>query len=243
MKICTLLLLAVLPFGNEGDYMEEIRSSVSELHASFEPVSVRDCAVLSIGAPELLRYSILSDFLETEILEIAYTRHGNEMADFSIGKFQMKPSFVERLEQEICQQPSLSKAYSQLVTYHQENEKSVRAERIRRIKSEEFQWLILQAFYDYCHIVYCGYLEGLPPEKTIGFIGTAYNMGFGYTVQQIVHYMTQQNFPYGSRYEGEQYAYSQLSLKFFKQLIKSLCKNSQSSSLQECSSGLARNYP
>lgn len=78
-----------------------------------------------------MRYSIVSDFLETEILELSYVDYGLDYADFSIGKFQiqMKPSFVEQLEAAICDSPLLSERYQKLINYLVGNDQAIRAER------------------------------------------------------------------------------------------------------------------
>lgn len=226
MKSRTFLILAFLSLNNEELLKNEVAASVTELISEFNPQTSRECAVLSIGAPELMRYSLVSDFLETEILEIAYAEYGLDYADFSIGKFQMKPSFVERLEQSICENPELYFWYQELTTYSVPDDQAVRTERIRRIKSPNYQYLILSAFYDYCRLTYCEYLESVNIEKEVGFIGTAYNMGFNKSSNEILKYQSLKRFPFGARYKGDQYAYSSVSTEIFKQLIKSLCKSS-----------------
>ena len=55
---------------------------------------------LAIVFPELLKYTLYQDLLETTALELIYTSYGKSYADFSIGYFQMKPSFIEDLEAE-----------------------------------------------------------------------------------------------------------------------------------------------
>ena len=190
-----------------------------------------------------MRYSIVSDFLETEILELSYVEYGLDYADFSIGKFQMKPSFVEQLEAAICDRPQLSAKYQKLTMYPAGDDQVIRAERIKRIKSPEYQYLFLEAFYSYCLMTYCHYLEDKSLQEVVGFAGTAYNMGFHISVDEILQYQSHKNFPFGARYNGDQYAYSSVSTEIFKQLIKSLCKNSFTTYSQDYSYGLARNYP
>ena len=57
--------------------------------------------VTAIVYPELLRYNYIQDFIETSGLELIYMRYGAKTADFSIGHFQMKPSFAEHIEKYI----------------------------------------------------------------------------------------------------------------------------------------------
>ncbi len=53
---------------------------------------------ISIVLPELIRWNALQDIMETTALELLYVEKGKDGADFSIGYFQMKPSFIENLE-------------------------------------------------------------------------------------------------------------------------------------------------
>ncbi len=54
--------------------------------------------VKSIVFPETIRYNTFKAFFETSSLELLYINNGSEAVDFSIGYFQMKPSFIEELE-------------------------------------------------------------------------------------------------------------------------------------------------
>ena len=50
--------------------------------------------------PELVLYSALQDCIETTAVKGLYLQGGTRGADFSIGRFQMKPSFAEALERD-----------------------------------------------------------------------------------------------------------------------------------------------
>jgi hypothetical protein len=62
------------------------------------------CIGLSVIFPELIRYSSIRDKLEIKALQTLYVQYGRAYADFSIGNFQMKPSFAEDLEKEYIRQ-------------------------------------------------------------------------------------------------------------------------------------------
>lgn len=51
--------------------------------------------------PEVLRYNTLQDRIEVMALKALYVQCGGRYANFSIGLFQMKPSFAEALEREL----------------------------------------------------------------------------------------------------------------------------------------------
>lgn len=55
--------------------------------------------VYSIVAPEIIRYVQIKDFFEVKSLEIGYVNNKvKNLSNFSIGYFQMKPQFIEQLE-------------------------------------------------------------------------------------------------------------------------------------------------
>ena len=50
---------------------------------------------IAIIFPEFVRYSALRDKMEISLLKTLYINLGEDYANFSIGQFQMKPSFAE----------------------------------------------------------------------------------------------------------------------------------------------------
>ena len=74
-----------------------------------------DTAVItSVIFPEVLRYSIFKNYFETKGLELIYTKYGKKYADFSVGYFQMKPSFVESLEKHVPKTDGLSEEFGHI---------------------------------------------------------------------------------------------------------------------------------
>jgi hypothetical protein len=66
----------------------------------FEAFGVDAQVAEAVVFPEMVRYSVLRDVVETAATRARYQQRGCRGADFSIGRFQMKPSFVERVERE-----------------------------------------------------------------------------------------------------------------------------------------------
>ena len=66
----------------------------------FPEFGIRTELAVAVVFPELVRYSALMDFMETTAVKALYQQKGVKGADFSIGRFQMKPSFVEDLERQ-----------------------------------------------------------------------------------------------------------------------------------------------
>ena len=56
---------------------------------------------IAVVFPELIRYSALRDKIEITLLKSLYIYKGDDYADFSIGQFQMKPSFAELIHKNV----------------------------------------------------------------------------------------------------------------------------------------------
>ena len=57
--------------------------------------------LMAIVFPELIRYNTVFDAIEINSLKYLYVSEGKDYADFSVGYFQMKPSFAEMVEQDL----------------------------------------------------------------------------------------------------------------------------------------------
>ena len=173
----------------------------------------------AIVFPEIMRYSVLQDFIETSALEIAYTNYGSSVADFSIGRFQMKPSFVESLEHEIDKNDSLSEIFSEIIFKSHISELEKRKTRLQHLQNINWQIIYLNAFITICDIRF----KELDFESTTDkllFYATAYNAGFYNKPNAIRIKATQPYFPYGPKYKGTQYVYGDISTYYYTKLNK-----------------------
>ncbi len=224
-KFVFILLLCVLgtSFSIPGQFDRDITIAIQLLKKeqnTIELVAQRfpceKAEVLSIVFPELIRYSRFKDFFETKVLEQLYVLKGNAWADFSIGYFQMKPSFVEDLEYHVEHMPGLVSSFQEILDYTVTSEESKRLERIKRLKS--FQWQLKYAFCYYFIMQKC--YDGLHfenEEAQLKFFATAYNFGFTKPIDEIEAWMYEKAFPYGKKFKTEQFAYCELSTAFYKQ--------------------------
>ena len=172
--------------------------------------------VLCMVFPELMRYSLFRDFLETSFLEILYVQKGSEMADFSIGPFQMKPSFVEKIEQHILEIPSLQKDFAFIAHYDAGIESEIRSMRLKRLQSLNWQLYYAYAFtalMDHCY----GKMPFGNKTEKLRWYATAYNVGFDQPVDAINKWLHKKAFPYGAAFQMEQLGYADISLDFYHQ--------------------------
>lgn len=169
--------------------------------------------------PELIRYSSYSDFLETEALGWLYVEGGSKSADFSIGHLQMKPSFVERLEEYVSSggEP-LSKEYGFITVY--DSGSTVRKQRLERMKDFGWQLNYLSCFIEVVQHRFSK-LQSPSEEITVKFLASAYNTGFHKSPEFILSNITSIQFPYGSKFKtGNKCSYAMLSWDYYSNYLK-----------------------
>jgi len=197
-------------YSNAIDFMEQN----SELFLEFSNANNTDAEVIiAVLFPEAIRYSIISDYLETKSLELAYVYGG--LADFSIGFFQMKPSFVENLESSIKQYPKQLAKYDSLLISDKITLADIRKTRVERLQTINYQVAYANCFYDVVRILYPHVFKN---DKTfqIKFISTAFNHGFLSGEKEILDYTTKAFFPLGGKNNTSRYNYSDISVFFYK---------------------------
>lgn len=229
-------ILAIYLFGapvwsqqqTSKQYKEQLRTQYSaavkffvgnqyEIAAQCTRYKVPARAIVSIVFPEVMRFNQLSNFMETSALHAAYTNGGKEVVDFSIGHFQMKPSFVERLEQSVQHNiAAWGQPFANVAQYKSNHEAGHRYERLQRM--EQLSWQVTYAccFYAYVVNTFGRYFLHKSEEDKIWFLAAAYNVGIQYNSEHIERIGSIPNFPYGVRQPSEnQYVYSDVALDFY----------------------------
>lgn len=173
----------------------------------------------SIVFPELMRYSLIKDVLETSALELAYIDNGCETADFSIGRLQMKPSFAEDLENQVTSNDSLKKTYKILLSFKSSGTKSIRAERLKRLSSLNWQLIYLNCFVSVVETKFQEQVFANTSDK-IRFYSSAYNGGYHKSALQIIKNETNKYYPYGAKYKGDQYSYAAVADYFYDNTLR-----------------------
>lgn len=171
--------------------------------------------VLAVIFPELVRYSSIADYIEVKSLEVLYVQYGRDYTDFSVGLFQMKPSFAEQIETDVIKYslinkfPSLSGLKPDLT-----ESTSCRRERIIRLKDEYDQLLYLEAFIRVMEILYPEIKFQSTDDKLI-FYSTAYNTGYYKDEAEIRKEIPRKRFYSGMGPVSVKYSYSDISLDYF----------------------------
>ncbi len=165
-------------------------------------------AAMCIVAPEISQYSPIIDATETFALKTLYVQ--GKVTNFSIGPFQMKPSFAETIEHYIKEKQAYKK-YNALII-NRSSEREIRYERVCRLSSIEWQVLYLSAYYN----IVCD-REDVKNIKNsefrLKFCATLYNAGFELNKESVMELLKQKGFPHLSQ---DKFNYGDIAYDFFQ---------------------------
>jgi hypothetical protein len=137
---------------------------------------------LSIVFPNMTTYSGLKDLMETSWSRTLYVRSGRKYANYTAGRFQFKPSFVELVERN---------AIKHKLTNHKfllSNTTKARSERAKRLESTEWQVKYLVLFIKIMDKRF-SHVEWKSPEDKVRFYATAISVGLNKHERTIKHLM------------------------------------------------------
>ncbi len=184
--------------------------------------------------PETERYDRLRDFVESAANYGTYITTGGG-PDYSIGRFQMKPSFVEELEK-AWMRSGLARQYG--LWFDTADNATARRIRITRMKKEEWQAVYLGVFLRMLYHSYGSFdrdgqrlqegLEALPPEEQVRLAATAYNRGCVWTapgcgdLEALRKASREKHFHYAlvPTRHTRRYCYARLALKHYRRLAQ-----------------------
>ena len=200
-------------------YASECRDALSfrtKHKADFEAVSDRAGVsadfLFAVVAPEISQYGSLTDKAQTYALKTLYVRMGKGYADFSIGWFQMKPSFVEQLERYIQEADTLLTSFPEVQMAGKEG-RSARIERVRRLEQQDWQMKYLALF---CRVVQHRFrrMKFESEQEKLRFYANAYNAGFMLDGERLRRYKGAY-FPHLAK---QKFRYADVSLWFYENI-------------------------
>jgi hypothetical protein len=203
-----------------GDDYENALKFIQENKKEFTKASklfgIEEKSLIAVVFPELMRYNLLQNLLETEALELMYVESGVKEVDFSIGNFQMKPSFVELLEEIVAQNEPALENFQSLCSYgNLTDERQIRKKRLERMTSLEWQIKYLSAFYK---IADAKIRKDLPKIERLKKIAAYYNCGLKKTEAELEKLMKRPSYPYGYSVKAKmQHLYSDISAYYYLQ--------------------------
>ncbi len=207
----------------EREYRKEFRTAV-EYFTTSGFAAVTDTMrlshtpefIYSIVAPEVIIYTRLKDRIETHLTAILYISRGAGYGDFSVGRFQMKPSFAESVETHIWRNPELWERYNYCVV-RGTDERAGREERMRRLMDDEWQMRYIAVVTEIIRSRFAG-IEFGSMEEELAFYATAYNGGFLNSESYIRSRTGLKLFP---RFSKKKYNYASVSAAVYGELAKS----------------------
>lgn len=202
-------------FGKDYDFALSVIENEKWMTDSLEKDGLDPEFALAVIFPELIRYSSIIDYIQVKALEVLYVQNGRDYADFSIGLFQVKPSFAERIESDMIKYGLVDK-FPSLSALQPDTSVTInsRKERILRIKNEYYQLLYLEAFLRIMDILYPGLTNGESNDKLI-FYASAYNTGYFKGEAIIREEMSKNRFHRGMVEPAIKYSYADISLNYF----------------------------
>jgi hypothetical protein len=206
-------------FGDDYKNAESVASKLRPLIQQYAKEFNEDPKLMeAIIFPELIRYSRWYDVFETGSLCGLYANIGREYADFSIGHFQMKPSFAESIENFLYSKRNerwvVSLGFSEDFTA---DDFSHRMARVRRLQDKEWQLRYLVAFIKCVRIRFSSEFK-MTKEEELKFFATAYNAGWQLQSSTIKG-LIEKKFFYTERFNpGTRYSYASIALFRFRQI-------------------------
>lgn len=168
---------------------------------------------MAVVFPELIRYSILRDKIEITLLKALYVNIGEHYADFSIGPFQMKPSFAGRILEALSNTREEMPEIIPDINRGNTDSWKYRASIVKDLENIRIQVLYLASFLKICE-------AGIKPltqdeNEKVAFLAASYNAGFWKTRQEITAIRQRKDFT--TRIAGPPYYnYSDIAVYWFK---------------------------
>lgn len=168
---------------------------------------------IAVIFPELVRYSALRDKMEITLLKALYVNLGEEYANFSIGQFQIKPSFASLIIDEAKEFPEKSSGLSFKGPEGFDDIKNYRKSIIVDLEDPKTQFNYVVAFMKICEKKYkTGRMD---EESRVRFLSTAFNRGIDKSYDDIEK-MTDDKFFHTRLIKTEIWCYSDVSLYWYR---------------------------
>ena len=178
-------------FGNDWtSAINYVKEHHDEWSREFEQFDVDPRLAVAIVFPELIRYSMWQDEIERAAVNGLYVSKGTDGANFSIGRFQMKPSFAEEIDAE-WNQSTLSREFNFL--FDTRDASDARRNRLKRLGTLEGQCRYLAIFIRLMYLRHPR-LQTLSKEDQIRFLATAYNRDHTVSWEQNLKMQKQRTF-------------------------------------------------
>ena len=203
-------------FGIQKKLQTQFKKRAEVLNVDYEICS-------SIIFPELIRHSLIRNKIEDFLLLNFYTTYGSGFSNKSVGLFQMKPRFIEKLEKSLQERTELEK-FSFIWSYSKNlNKKEIRRIRANRMLDLNWQIDYVISFVALMEVIHSNKNTFFPisdKSKKIAFFASSYNSGYWYDVEKISYFENQKLFPIGLGAPNNLCSYSDVSIYHYRHIIK-----------------------
>lgn len=174
---------------------------------------------VSMVFPELIRYSALRDKIEITLLKSLYVHKGTEYSNFSVGKFQIKPSCAEAILAELkkLDNTELNKYFSK--KYRFLSKKAKRIQILNDLEDTRNEFLFVVAIVRMLDEKYRN-IDWSNDSEKIKFYAAAYNSGFNNSKSWIEKHVDLKLFHAKTIKPIECYSYAHISEAFFLEMSK-----------------------
>lgn len=210
-SLCSHVRLPASEWEQAVRLVEERRAVWHEVFKSLDADAVECEAVVF---PELLRYNRVQDGMEQTALLALYVAGGKKAANFSVGIFQMKPSFAEEVETAWMKSPM---RHEYKLYFDLNDSRELRRKRIGRLTDERWQCVYLSVFVRLL-MKRKPLLATLQPEERVRLLATAYNYSFTASLGELKSRQSQRTFHLDllpSR-KTTYYAYADIACEWFR---------------------------
>ncbi len=173
---------------------------------------------LAVVFPEILRFSALEDFIQVRALKVLYVQNGKKYANFSVGRFQMKPTFAEQVERDSNRLLTAEeRAAAGAPLFPLADTVEIRRDRVYRLDDLKWQVRYLGLFMRIMNRKHAPTAFADERER-LRFYATAYNAGYTNSEKTIRRLMPSKSYHTGPFDSEIKYCYADVALSFFDRL-------------------------
>lgn len=200
-----------------GDDWHQAESFISQNRSWMEPVLEENHipfrVAIAVIFPEIVRYSALRDRMEITLLKTLYVNLGDEYANFSIGHFQIKPTFASLIREEAPRDLGRKSDIRFPRASDFDDISNYRKSIIADLEDPKIEFNYVIAFLLICDKKYK--TGRMSETERIKFLATAYNYGIDKSAEQIRNMIPGRYFS-TKIFKSVTYSYSDISIYWYK---------------------------
>jgi hypothetical protein len=200
-----------------GDDWKKAALFVQDNKSWMEPILTKNHIPYPIAVavifPELVRYSALRDKMEITLLKTLYINLGEDYANFSIGQFQMKPSFAVIVREQANSVLNRRSGIHFKRSSEYDDIKDYRRSVVKDLEDPKTEFSYLVAFIKICEKNFR--TNRMDETERLKFLATAYNYGINKNSAEIES-MTGKKFFNTKLFKTENYSYTDVSLYWYR---------------------------